>query len=172
MTTPTLRGGRRKSQLSGALPCHDGDMTLTGPDHELTAAMEDADSPLWSVRADAGRRLATSAELVGVADVLHRLLLDAQDTGVTQRTAEALLARGDTRGLRTVLAALFYAAEMGTLDQLSAAVDCDPNWMTEEGESRLVRQLQELTADDDAGVRSEAERLLKPILQQRHNRQP
>jgi hypothetical protein len=91
---------------------------------------------------------------------------------VTQETAEALLARGDTRGLRTVLAALFCAAERGTLDQLGAAVDCDPNWMTEEGERRLVRQLQELTVDDDAGVRSEAERLLKPILQHRQNRQP
>lgn len=134
--------------------------------------MEDADSPLWFVRAAAGRRLAASAELVEVAEVLHRLLLDAQDTGVTQETAEALLARGDTQGLRIVLVALSCAAETWTLDQLGAAVDCDPNWMTEEGESRLVRGLQELTADDDAGVRSEAERLLKPILQPRQRRQP
>lgn len=134
--------------------------------------MEDADSPLWSVRADAGRRLAASAELVEVADVLHQLLLDAQDTAVTQETSEALLARGDIRGLRTVLAALSCAADTWTLDQLSAAVDCDPNWMTEEGESRLIQQLQELAADDYAGVRSEAERLLKPILRHTQSRQP
>ncbi|MEW2175219.1 hypothetical protein AB0890_02630 [Streptomyces sp. NPDC005406] len=91
---------------------------------------------------------------------------------MTQETSEALLARGDIRGLRTVLAALSCAADTWTLDQLSAAVDCDPNWMTEEGESRLIQQLQELTADDDDGVRSEAERLLKPILRHTQSRQP
>ncbi|MFF5768153.1 hypothetical protein ACFY8F_37275 [Streptomyces tanashiensis] len=144
-------------------------MTQTGPDRELAAAMEDADSPLWSVRADAGRRLASAREPVGVADVLHRLLLDAHDTGVTQETAEALLAREDTWGLRTVLAALSRAVDTWTLDQLSSAVDCDPSWMTEEGERRLVRQLQKLKADDDAGVRDEAERLLKPILRHRQS---
>ncbi|MFC9246118.1 hypothetical protein ACFT7S_19565 [Streptomyces sp. NPDC057136] len=147
-------------------------MTPTGPDQEMAAAVEDADSPSWSVRAAAGRRLAASVELAVVAEVLHRLLLDAHDSAVTQETAEALLARGDAPGLRTVLAALSCAAEMWTLDQLSAAVDCDPHWMTEEGERRLVRQLRELTADDDAGVRSEAVRILEPVLLHRQSRRP
>ncbi|MFD8791469.1 hypothetical protein [Streptomyces vinaceus] len=146
-------------------------MTSTGPGQELTAAMKDADSPSWSVRAAAGRRLAAAAEVGDVSEVLHRLLLDAQDTGVTQETAEALLARADTEGLRIVLAALSCAAHTWTSDQLSAAVDCDPEWMTDSGERRLIQQLQELTTDDDAGVRSEAERLLKPILQHRQIRQ-
>lgn len=104
-----------------------------------------------------------------MAEVLHRLLLDAQDSGVTQETAEALLARGDTQGLRTVLAALSCATETWTLDQLSAAVDCAPAWMTEEGERRLVRQLRELAADGDAGVRGEAAKSLEPILRHRQN---
>jgi hypothetical protein len=107
--------------------CHAGNMTRTAPEQELTVAIADADSPSWSARAAAGRRLAASADLTGVSYVLHRLLLDAQDTGVTQETAEALLARGDTLGLRTVLVALSCAAETWTADQLSAAVDCNPN---------------------------------------------
>ncbi|WP_405771388.1 hypothetical protein OG539_41215 [Actinacidiphila glaucinigra] len=40
-----------------------------------------------------------------MADVIHRLLLDAQDTAVTQETAVALLARRDSIGLRRVLLA-------------------------------------------------------------------
>ncbi|MFD9333134.1 hypothetical protein ACFWBF_01745 [Streptomyces sp. NPDC060028] len=89
---------------------------------------------------------------------------------MTQETAEALLARADTTGLKIVLKALSRAAHTWTSDQLSAAVDGDPEWMTEAGESRLIRQLQELRADADAGIRGEAERLLKPIFQHRQTR--
>lgn len=80
-----------------------------------------------------------------------------------QETAEALLARRDAGGLRTVLAALARAASTDALDELGAAVDCNPLWMTAEGTARLLIQLQELAADDDAGVRSEALRILAPI---------
>ncbi|MHA5052112.1 hypothetical protein [Streptomyces sp. SD15] len=137
------------------------------PDQELPAATKDADSASWSVRAAAGRRLAASAELAEVTEVLHRLLLDNQDTAVIQDTAEALLARGDTCGLRTVLAALACAADTCTLDELNAAVNGNPHWMTGEGANRLIQQLQELAADDDAGVRDEAQRLLRPTFQRR-----
>ncbi|MBT2450694.1 hypothetical protein J7F03_27210 [Streptomyces sp. ISL-43] len=99
-----------------------------------------------------------------MADVLHRLLLDAQDTGVTQRTAEALLARGDRDGLRAVLAALSCAHSTSTSDQLGAAMDGNPNWRTEEGENLLIGQLRDLAGDDDAGVRSEAEKRLLRIF--------
>ncbi len=92
--------------------------------------------------------------------MLHRLLLDAQDTAVTQETAEALLARMDTAGLRCVLLARSWASETWTADEIQAALDCDPDWLTTEGADRLIAQLRELTGDTDAGVRDEAQRIL------------
>ncbi|MEV8529395.1 hypothetical protein AB0451_35525 [Streptomyces sp. NPDC052000] len=132
-------------------------------DQELSAAVQDADSPDWSVRAAVGRRLATSDKIDEMADVLHRLLLDPQDSGVTQETAEALLARKDTAGLRCVLLARSQAVEFWTADQLEAALNCDPEWMTTEGADQLIQQLHELTADDDAGVRDETQRILSRL---------
>lgn len=132
-------------------------------DQELSAAVQDADSPDWSVRAAVGRRLATSDKIDEVADVIHRLLLDLQDSAVTKETAEALLARKDTAGLRCVLLASSQAVEFWTADQLEAALDCDPEWMTTEGADRLIQQLHELAADDDAGVRDEAQRILSRL---------
>ncbi|MFJ2415748.1 hypothetical protein [Streptomyces brevispora] len=132
-------------------------------DQELTSVVKDADSPSWSVRAAAGRRLAASPELADVSEVLHRLLLDTQDAGVTQETARALLERADTPGLRAVLAALACAASAGTADQLGGELDWNPHWMTKDGTNRLTQQLRQLAADDDAGVRSEAEQILKSL---------
>lgn len=125
-------------------------------DQELT----DADSPDWSVRAAAGRRLAASDKIDGVADVLHRLLLDRGDSAVTQETAKALLSRKDTAGLRCVLLASSRAVEFWTRDELVAALDCNPEWLTTAGADRLIQQLHELAADDDAGVRDEAQGIL------------
>ncbi|GAA2279852.1 MULTISPECIES: hypothetical protein [Kitasatospora] len=132
-------------------------------DQELSAAIQAADSPDWSVRAAVGRRLAASDKIDEVADVLHRLLLDLRDSAVTQETAEALLARKDTAGLRSVLLASSQAAEFWTIDQLGDALECNPEWMTTEGADRLIQQLNELTADDDAGVRDEAQRILSGL---------
>ncbi|MFF5108264.1 hypothetical protein [Streptosporangium sp. NPDC000509] len=127
-----------------------------------TKATREANSPLWSVRAAAGRRLAASAHIPEVSEVLHRLLLDPDDTGVTQETAEALMQRGDACGLRAVLAALACAQAFDTSDQLAAEIDCDPRWITESGADQLVRQLRELTSDENDGVRTEAQsRLLR-----------
>ncbi|MET8429576.1 hypothetical protein [Nocardia sp. NPDC004860] len=131
---------------------------------EQSIAIRDADSPAWSVRAAAGRRLAISARVDEVADVLHRLLLD-QDTAVTQETAVALLARKDIVGLRCVLLARSYAAETSTAEEIQAALDCYPDWMTAEGADRLIKQLRKLTSDDDPGVRDEAQRILASLLQ-------
>ncbi|MFE2326712.1 hypothetical protein ACFXD5_22765 [Streptomyces sp. NPDC059385] len=91
-----------------------------------------------------------------MAGVLHRLLLDAQDTGVTADTAAALLARRDLAGLRAVLAARAVASDEGTADQLAAELDCDPRWATGEGGAELLTQLRTLTSDTDPGVRDEA----------------
>ncbi|WP_354637484.1 hypothetical protein [Kitasatospora camelliae] len=95
-----------------------------------------------------------------MADVIHRLLLDEKDTAVIQATAEALLARKDTSGLRCVLLALSRAASTDAVDEIGAALDGNPEWMTTEGEDRLLRQLRDLAGDEDLGVRDEAERIL------------
>ncbi|MEV4599217.1 hypothetical protein AB0K15_17610 [Amycolatopsis sp. NPDC049253] len=132
-------------------------------DQELTAAVRDADSPDWAVRASAGRRLAASDKIDGITNVLHSLLLDLRDSAVTQETAEALLARKDTAGLRCVLLASSRAVEFSTRDELVAALDCNPEWMATAGADRLIHQLHELAADDDAGVRDEAQEILSHL---------
>ncbi|MET8038754.1 hypothetical protein [Streptomyces sp. NPDC005345] len=122
----------------------------------LCDAIMAAESPTWSLRAAAGRRLAATPQIEDVAGVLHRLLLDAQDTGVTSDTASALLARRDLAGLRAVLAARAVASDQGTADQLAAELDCDPRWATGENSDELIVQLRTLTADRDPDVRNEA----------------
>ncbi|MFJ8434937.1 hypothetical protein ACIQ9P_26915 [Kitasatospora sp. NPDC094019] len=129
-------------------------------DQELEAALRDADSPAWSVRAAAGRRLAMSDRIDEVTDVLHRLLLDARDTGVVQETAVALLEREDTIGLRCVLLARSHASETWTAAEIQATLDCDPAWMVTEGADRLIERYRALATDQDPGVRDEVQRLL------------
>ncbi|MET9241761.1 hypothetical protein [Nonomuraea sp. NPDC003709] len=131
----------------------------------ITSAVHEADSPLWSVRATAGRRLAAAAHVPEVSEILHRLLLDPDDTGVTQETAKALMQRGDAYGLRAVLAALACAQGFETADQLWAEICGDPRWVTESGADQLVQQLRELTSDEDEGVRTEAQSLLLRMKQ-------
>lgn len=122
----------------------------------LPYSVAEADSPAWHVRAAAGRRLAAASRIESVAGVLHRLLLDAHDTGVTSDTAAALLARRDLAGLRAVLAARAVASDLGTADQLAAELDGDPRWATGEGGVELIAQLRTLASDPDPEVRNEA----------------
>lgn len=142
-------------------------MTASADFDDLSSAFQDAEAKSWSVRAAAGQHLAAHAEVDGAARVLHLLLLDDQDTAVTQETAEALLQRGDVLGLRLVLKALAVAADptapdwdASTMDEISAAITGDPRWTTHDGWVRLGAQLRELTADADADVSEEARRLL------------
>ncbi|MFI6172409.1 hypothetical protein ACIBCN_36915 [Nocardia sp. NPDC051052] len=137
-------------------------------DQKLSDAITEAGAASWSVRAAAGRFLAAAPEIEAVADVLHRLLLDAQNTAVTSDTAAALLARGDLPGLRAVLAALAQTTDDdgGTAEQLSAELDCDPRWTTRDSVAELIRQLQTLTSDTDPGVRDEARWRLSRLDQQ------
>ncbi|MEU0566383.1 HEAT repeat domain-containing protein [Nonomuraea sp. NPDC005983] len=126
----------------------------------ITSAIHEADSPLWTVRATAGRRLAKEAQAPEVREVLHRLLLDPDDTGVIHETAEALMQRGDAHGLRVVLTALARTQDLETADHLWAEISGDPRWSAENGADQLVEQLRELTSDEDAGVRNEAQSIL------------
>ncbi|MFG2293879.1 hypothetical protein [Streptomyces sp. NPDC048603] len=132
-------------------------MTSCDNDDDLLSAMQGADSPSWSVRAAAGRRLAAGAEQPEAAAVLHRLLLDAQDTAVTRATAEALLARWDVCGLRLVLAAL-ARADAQTGDWLEVAL-YDVCRQSEEDLARLERLASELVSDPDPAIAGEALRL-------------
>ncbi|MDA5281180.1 hypothetical protein [Streptomyces sp. Isolate_45] len=125
-------------------------------DKRLRDAIAAAESPSWSVRAAAGRHLAAAPRIESVAGVLHRLLLDAQDTGVTSDTASALLARRDLAGLRAVLAARAVASDQGTADQLAAELDGDPRGATGQDDDDLIVQLQILPTDREPEVRNEA----------------
>ncbi|MET9427010.1 MULTISPECIES: hypothetical protein [unclassified Streptomyces] len=133
-------------------------MTLSDPDDALSSALRDARSPSWSARAEAGRRLAGAAEDAEVAAVLHRLLLDGQDTAVTQETAEALLERGDVLGLRMVLCAL-ASADDDTGDHLDAALT-NVCCQSDEGLARLKELCSALVSDADASIGEEAGRIL------------
>ncbi|MEV2231869.1 hypothetical protein AB0H69_25345 [Streptomyces phaeochromogenes] len=126
----------------------------------MSAALTNLAAPAWSVRACAGRRLAAAALSDELVDILLRLLLDPDDTAVTKDTAEALLKRGDTPGLRCILVALSRVTTTCTMDHLWDALDGNPAWMTDEGTNRLIKQLRELTADHDTGVRAEANNIL------------
>ena len=70
------------------------------------AAMADAVSPSWVRRAAAGRGLASFVDVPEAAEALVRLLLDAEDTAVTRRTAEALAEVGTVPAVRLVALAL------------------------------------------------------------------
>ncbi|MFB7744014.1 hypothetical protein [Streptomyces sp. NPDC056132] len=140
-------------------------MDLPEPGSELSPAVAAARSPSWSVRAAAGRRLAGAAEDAEIARVLQRLLLDGQDTAVTQETAEALLERWDVRGLRMVLAA-FSSADDETGDHLDVAIN-NICCQSEEGFTRLEALASALVSDTDASVAGEAGRLVRACSSRR-----
>ena len=158
------RVGRRASKLDSYARMEAMDPNEI--DDELRMAMRDASSASWSVRKEAGRRLAVRAEAPGVAEILQQLLLDDQDTAVTQATADALLGRRDRYGLRLILVAFFCASvpsfpESSTVDQLYSAIMSDSRWMTEVGREQLSSQLGELLLDSEESVRREAQKLLE-----------
>ncbi|MFB7864855.1 hypothetical protein [Streptomyces sp. NPDC056069] len=127
---------------------------------DVPTALRDARSTSWSLRADAGRRLANAAEDPEVAGVLHRLLLDGQDTAVTQETAEALLGRGDVCGLRLVLVARAVADDDAG-DHLAAALT-NVFRQSDAGCERLDTLASALVSDADPSVAEQARRVLAP----------
>lgn len=84
---------------------------------------------------------------------------------VTWETADALLERGDALGLRYVLLAMAeVTSEWWTMDELAVAVHDHCVRAAGEGSNRLIGHLEELAADDDAGVREEALALLAELV--------
>lgn len=84
---------------------------------DLAVLLDAASSPDWAIRAEAGRQLAARAERPDAAAALHRLLLDAHDTAVTDAVAQALLERDDAHGTR-LLAQAAAVADEEQLDHL------------------------------------------------------
>ncbi len=80
-----------------------------------------AGSPNYRDRADAGRSLASFAEVPEAGKALLDLVLDAGDTFVTRETVTALLRRQDTIGLAVVASAL-TAADANHADWIHTAV--------------------------------------------------
>ncbi|MFJ4702106.1 hypothetical protein ACIP5N_28495 [Streptomyces sp. NPDC088768] len=72
----------------------------------MTEPLEGAD---WAARADEGRRLAPRAGEPAADAVLLALLLDASDSAVSRRTAEALARTGSPAAARLLIEALALA---------------------------------------------------------------
>jgi hypothetical protein len=80
-------------------PVGDGDQWA------ISALLFLARSENYEDRVQAGRALSLVAEEPGVYEVLVHLLLDADDTAVTQETGDALLKRRRPAAIRPYLAA-------------------------------------------------------------------
>jgi hypothetical protein len=109
-------------------------------------------------RADAGRGLASFAEIPEARGRLLELVLDADDTFVTRATSEALLRRQDTVGL-AVVASAFAAADPNHADWIQTAV-FDVFGVLSRDRDAAVRLYEMLTRDSDERVRQGAQQLI------------
>ncbi|MFE6072123.1 hypothetical protein [Streptomyces sp. NPDC056525] len=101
-------------------------------------------------RADAGRGLASFAEMEEAVDPLLELVLDRENTFVTRVTAEALLRRQDRAGLLTIASALAVAGPNHG-DWIHTAVrDAFAIYASDRDDA--VRLCEELTRDPDERV--------------------
>ncbi|MEU0797308.1 hypothetical protein ABZ342_45215 [Amycolatopsis sp. NPDC005961] len=134
----------------------------------VEALIELAGSPDYRDRADAGRSLATFAEMHEARGALWELVLDDRDTFVTRVTAEALLRRHDSAGLSVVASAL---AAMGPghhtpsqIDWIHAAVR-DVFMVFARDRDAAVRVCEVLARDPDAQVRAGADQLIAALAE-------
>lgn len=127
-------------------------------------------SPDYRDRADAGRSLASFAEMPEANGPLLGLLLDADDTFITRVTAEALLRRQDSAGLATVASAL-AAADPDHAEWIHTAV-LDVFGVFSHDRDAAVLECQALTHDSDEQARRGLSQLtamltgINPILRQ------
>ncbi|GHI84599.1 HEAT repeat domain-containing protein [Streptomyces xanthophaeus] len=98
----------------------------------LQASLDGASSPSRSDRERAGSELAPFADVPAAAGALADLLLDAEDTAVTRRTAQALAQVGTVAAVRLIARAL------------GGADDNQVNWLQTGVHDALVEP------DDDA----------------------
>jgi hypothetical protein len=117
----------------------------------VSALIRLAGSTDYRDRADAGRSLASFAEMPEAGRTLLGLLLDAGDTFVTRVTAETLLRRQDAVGLAVVAAAL-AAADPNHADWIHTAV-LDVFMVFAGDRDAALRECEVLTTDADEQVR-------------------
>src|ERR1700759_1227763 len=120
-----------------------------------------ADGVDYRDRADAGRALASFADVPQAQPALHRLLLDAADTFVTHATADALLRRKDTIGLATVARAL-ADADTNHADWIHTAVH-DVFTIYARERDNAVRTCAVLTEQADQQLRQGTQRLREEL---------
>jgi len=136
------------------------DIVRSAEDDVPPLLLQLAVSPEVPDRMDAGQGLARYAGRPAVDALLHRLLLDEQNTAITYETAEALLARGDLVGARAVARAM---AEADPRDLTAAwLLDAVHNaWrLRQEDVDRARRLCEALVSSGDALVRRGAAGLL------------
>jgi len=117
-----------------------------------------AGSPNYRDRADAGRSLASFAEIPEAGRALLDLVLDAGDTFVTRVTAEALLRRQDTVGLAVVCSAL-AAADPNHADWIHTAV-LDVFMVFSRDRDAVLRECEVLARGTDEQVRRGGRQLI------------
>lgn len=124
-------------------------------------------------RADAGRSLASFAEMPEARGPLLGLVLDAGDTFVTRATAQALLRRQDSAGLAVVASAL-AAADPNHADWIHAAV-LDVFGVFSSDRDAAMRECEALARDADDRARRGAGQLtamlaaINPIIRPARN---
>jgi hypothetical protein len=132
-----------------------------------------AGSTNYRDRADAGRGLATFAEMPEAREPLLDLVLDAGDTFITRATAETLLRRHDSAGLEVVATAL-AAADPNHADWIHTAV-LDVFGVFSRDRDTAVRECEALALDSDEQTRCGLDRLtamlvrINPILHPAQN---
>jgi hypothetical protein len=124
----------------------------------LTALAASSD---YRDRADAGRALASFAELPEARPPLLNLVLDTADTFVTRVTAEALLRRQDAPGL-TVVASALTAADDSHADWIQTAV-LDVFGVFAQERDDALQVCEAMTRDSDERVRRDAAHLARTL---------
>jgi hypothetical protein len=114
-------------------------------------------------RADAGRALASFAEVPEARRPLLELVLDAGDTFVTRATAEALLRRQDAVGLAAIASAL-AVADANHADWIHTAV-LDVFSVFSRERDAAVRVCEVLTRDPDERVRQGIDHLTRMLAE-------
>ncbi|CRK56946.1 FIG01122338: hypothetical protein [Alloactinosynnema sp. L-07] len=127
----------------------------------VAALIELAASPDNRDRADAGRALASFAELPKAYGPLSELILDDRDTFVTRVTAEALLRRQDSIGLTIVASALAAIGpdQPNHSDWIHAAV-ADVFMVFSRDRDAAMQLCQVLARDPDQHLRSGANQMI------------
>jgi hypothetical protein len=129
----------------------------------VAALIELAGSANYRDRADAGRSLASFAEVPEAGRTLLGLVLDAGDTFVTRVTAEALLRRHDAVGL-TVVAAALAAADHNHADWIHTAV-LDVFTVFARDRDAALRECEVLTRGADEQARCGGHRLIDMLTE-------